>query len=355
MTVTDRIPVRTSSPYTVTVGQDLLADSGRWLAELHAPCTVQLVTDDTVNALYADTVSDSLSAAGFAVHRFAFPHGEASKTTATLVTLLERMAEQALTRTDVVVALGGGVVSDLAGFAAAVYLRGIPHVTVPTTLLAAVDAAVGGKTGVDLAAGKNLAGAFKQPLGVLCDTATFATLPPRELRNGMAETVKTAMLCDTALFDSLENAASLDLAAAVARCIRYKAYVVEQDEHDQGLRQLLNLGHTVGHAVEQCSHFTLAHGEAVAIGMAVITRAAARRGLCADDIAVRLIQTLKAHGLPTDNPYTAEDLLATALRDKKRRGDRLTLVVPRTVGDCVLHDVPTAELAAWITEGSADQ
>ncbi|MBE6768974.1 MAG: 3-dehydroquinate synthase [Ruminococcaceae bacterium] len=355
MPVFDRIPVHTASPYTVTVGQDIVSESGEWLRDLHAPCTVQLVTDDTVNTLYADTVEHSLTAAGFTVHRFVFPHGESSKTTATLVTLLERMAEQEITRQDVVAALGGGVVSDLAGFAAAVYLRGIPHVTFPTTLLSAVDAAVGGKTGVDLAAGKNLAGAFKQPLGVLCDTATFATLPPREIRNGMAETVKTAMLCDTDLFASLENAEDLDLTAAVARCIRYKAYVVEQDERDQGLRQLLNLGHTVGHAIEQCSDYTLAHGEAVAIGMAVIARAAARRGLCTDDTAARLICTLEAHGLPTGNPYTAEELRAVAMRDKKRRGDRLTLIVPLTVGECVLHDIPTAELAAWITEGSTNQ
>ncbi len=354
MPVTDRIPVRTAVPYVVTVGQDLLVKSGAWLGDLHTPCTVQLVTDDNVNALYADIVEHSLAEAGFSVHRFVFPHGEASKTTATLVALLECMAENEITRNDMVVALGGGVVSDLAGFAAAVYLRGIPHVTLPTTLLAAVDAAVGGKTGVDLAAGKNLAGAFKQPLGVLCDTAAFATLPLAELRNGMAETIKTAMLCDPTLFAALENAEIPCLTAAVVRCVRYKAHVVEQDEQDGGLRQLLNLGHTIGHAIEQHSRFTLAHGEAVAIGMAVITRAAAKRGLCDRHTAAQLIRVLKAHGLPTDNPYTADELLTVAIRDKKRRGKRLTLIVPRAVGNCELLDIPAAELAAWITEGSAD-
>lgn len=352
MTVTDRIPVKASVNYTVTVGQNLLSSCGEWLAALHAPCTVVLVTDDTVNALYADTVSESLAADGFTVCRFVFPHGESSKTTATLVALLEYMAEHAVTRTDMIVALGGGVVTDTAGFAAAVYLRGIAHVTVPTTLLAAVDAAVGGKTGVDLAAGKNLVGAFKQPLGVLCDTATFATLPPLELQNGMAETVKTAMLADAALFASLENAEEVDLADAVARCIRYKAYIVEQDEQDNGCRQLLNLGHTVGHAVEQCSEFTLAHGQAIAVGMAVIARAAAARHLCSEETAARLIRTLKAHGLPTENPYTPAELMAVALRDKKRRGGRLTLIVPHAVGDCVLTDIAVDELAQWITEGS---
>ncbi len=352
MTVTDRIPVRASVNYTVTVGQDLLAKSGEWLLDLHAPCVVTLVTDDTVNALYADTVEKSLTAAGFTVHRFVFPHGEPSKSTATLVDLLEYMAQHALTRTDMVVALGGGVVSDMAGFSAAVYLRGIAHVTMPTTLLAAVDAAVGGKTGVDLAAGKNLVGAFKQPLGVLCDTATFQTLPPLERQNGMAETVKTAMLSDPALFSSLENAATIDLADAVARCIRYKAHIVEQDEQDNGCRQLLNLGHTVGHAVEQCSDFTLAHGQAVAIGMAVIARAAAKRGLCATADAARLIAVLRAHGLPTKNPYTAQDLMTVALRDKKRRGNTLTLIVPHMIGDCALHEIAACDLAQWIAEGS---
>lgn len=352
MTVYDRIPVRASVNYTVTVGQSLLAACGEWLADLHAPCTVALVTDDTVSALYGNTVEHSLAAAGFSVHRFVFAHGEASKSTATLVELLEFMAQRALTRADMVVALGGGVVSDLAGFAAAVYLRGIPHVTIPTTLLAAVDAAVGGKTGVDLAAGKNLVGAFKQPLGVLCDTATFDTLPLAERQNGMAEAIKTAVLADPALFTSLEDAATADMAAVVARCVRHKAHIVEQDEQDNGCRQLLNLGHTVGHAVEQCSDFTIPHGGAVAIGMAVIARAAAARGLCSGETAARLIRVLKSHGLPTDTPYTAAQLTTVALRDKKRRGDRLTLIVPRAIGDCALHDIAAEELTAWITEGS---
>ncbi len=352
MTVTDRISVRTAVNYTVTVGQDLLSESGEWLTALHAPCTVALVTDDTVNTLYADTVAHSMESAGFAVCRFVFPHGESSKTTATLVRLLEFMAEHTLTRTDMVAALGGGVVSDLAGFAAAVYLRGISHVTIPTTLLAAVDAAVGGKTGVDLTAGKNLVGAFKQPLGVLCDTDTFCTLPPAEWRNGMAETVKTAVLADTALFATLEDTATLNIADTVARCIRYKADIVARDEKDNGCRQLLNLGHTIGHAVEQCSHFALPHGEAVAIGMAVIARAAHKRGLCTADTANRLIATLRAHDLPTENPYSADQLVTVAMRDKKRRGNHLTLVIPRAIGDGALHEIAAEDLAAWIAEGS---
>lgn len=347
MSVTDRIPVCASTDYTVTVGQGLLADCGRWLAELHVPATAVLVNDDRVNALYGDTVAESLAAAGFSLLRFVFPHGEESKTTATLVQLLEFMAENSVTRTDLVVALGGGVTTDLAGFAAAVYLRGIAHVTVPTTLLAAVDAAVGGKTGVDLAAGKNLVGAFKQPLGVLCDTDTFRTLPEIEWQGGMAEAIKTAALADEALLEQLKE----DLPAAVAQCVRIKARIVEEDERDNGRRQLLNLGHTVGHAVEQCSGFTIPHGQAVAIGMAVIARAAVKRGFCDDAVATRLIGALAAEGLPTACDFSAEELTAAALHDKKRRGDRLTLVVPRTIGHCDLVVIPVEELSHWIADG----
>ena len=354
MKVIEQIPVHASQNYTVTVGQNLLQNSGEWLAALHTPCTVALVTDDTVNRLYADWVEQSLAAAGFMVHRFVFLHGEASKSTATLVELMEFLASHALTRTDLVAALGGGVVSDMAGFAAAVYLRGIPHVTIPTTLLAAVDAAVGGKTGVDLAAGKNLMGAFKQPLGVLCDTDTFLTLPPRELQNGMAEAIKTAVLSDSALFDQLANAATLTpdgLSHAVACCIRYKARIVEEDEHDNGCRQLLNFGHTIGHAIEQQSVFSLAHGQAVSIGMALITRAAVCRGLCDSHTADRLVSALTAHGLPTTCPYSPEELTAVALHDKKRRGNTLTLVLPERIGQCRLHDIPVDTLREWIAQG----
>lgn len=345
--MTTHISVDTAPAYTVTVGAGLLADCGEWLAGLHAPATALLVSDDRVNALYGDTVAESLAAAGFSPVRFVFPHGEASKTTGTLVQLLEFMAENNVTRTDVVVALGGGVVSDLAGFAAAVYLRGIAHVTVPTTLLAAVDAALGGKTGVDLAAGKNLVGAFKQPLGVLCDTDTFHTLPETEWQNGMAEAIKTAVLADAALLEQLKE----NIPAAVARCVAIKAAIVAEDERDNGRRQLLNLGHTVGHAIERCSGFAIPHGQAVAIGMAVITKAAAKRGLCDEGTLARLLEALQAAGLPTACDYTVEELAAVALHDKKRRGDRLTLAVPRRIGHCELIEIPVEELPHWIADG----
>ncbi len=345
-----RVPVNTASPYEVTAGTGLLPRAGEWLAALHAPCTTALVADDTVDALYGDTAAAALEQAGFTVCRFTFPHGEESKTMGTLAALLEFLADRALTGGDLVAALGGGVTGDLAGFAAAVYRRGIPFVQMPTTLLAAVDAAVGGKTAVDLAAGKNLAGAFHQPLGVLCDTDLFATLPAAERQNGMAEVIKSAMIGDPALFAQLENGTVSD-AALVAACVRLKAALVAEDEHDRGARRLLNFGHTVGHAAETLSRFTLPHGRAVAMGMAVAARAALADGLCSADTANRLLALLRANSLPTGCPYPADALAAAALADKKRTGDRLTLVLPEAIGHCRLSTVGMDALPRFVAAG----
>lgn len=354
MSVFDRIAVQASTPYEVVVGRDLLAHSGEWLRTLHAPCTVCVVRDDTVDALYAASVTTALSSAGFRVVSFVFPHGEASKSLATYGRLMEFLAEQALDRQDVLVALGGGVTGDLTGFAAATYLRGVAYVQMPTTFLAAVDSSVGGKTAVNLTAGKNLAGAFKQPLGVLCDCDTFDTLPPDTFANGSAEAIKSAMLADEELFTWFEAEDGLTrecLPAAVARCVRIKGAVVAEDEFDTGRRQLLNFGHTIGHGVERCSEFAVEHGHAVAVGMAILTRAAERAGLC-EPIAARLCAVLQKNGLPTTTEFSAAQLLEAALHDKKRSGDRVTLVLPERIGSCRLHPATFDELRTLIEQGS---
>lgn len=356
MNVFDRIPVAASTPYEVTVGRDLLTQSGAWLRALHAPCTVCVTRDDTVDALYADTVTSSLTAAGFRVIPFVFPHGEPSKSIATYGRLLEFLAEQALDRHDLLIALGGGVTGDLTGFAAATYLRGVGYVQIPTTFLAAVDSSVGGKTAVNLSAGKNLAGAFKQPLGVLCDCDTFDTLPPDTFANGSAEAIKSAMLADEELFTRFEVEGGLAhdaLPAAVARCVRIKGAVVAEDEFDTGRRQLLNFGHTIGHGVERCSRFGIEHGHAVAIGMAIISRATERMGLC-EPLADRLCTVLHRNGLPTATDFTPDELLAAALHDKKRSGDKVTLVLPVKIGECRLHPATFDQLREFIVRGSAE-
>lgn len=346
------IPVRVGDGYTVSIGPGLLNTCGAHLRPLLGDCRLAVITDDTVASQYLEPALSGLRAAGYAPVSHVFPAGESHKTLETLSAMLEFLAAERLTRTDCVVALGGGVTGDMAGFAAAVYLRGVRCVQLPTTLLAAVDSSVGGKTAIDLRAGKNLAGAFFQPAAVLCDTNCLQTLPPAVFADGAAEAIKTGVLCDETLFSLFETGG---LAAApaevIARCVAYKAGVVERDERELGERKLLNLGHTVGHAVEVCSGYAIPHGHAVAVGLAVISRAAARLGWCEDALAERICACLAANGLPVETAFSAPALAQAALADKKRTGGDITLVVPRTLGRCVLNSIPVAELPAVIAAG----
>ena len=346
------IPVRTSPAYSVQIGPGLLGRCGSLLQDMLAPCRMAVITDDTVAPLYLERVTASLTSAGFAVVSYVFPAGESHKNMATLSGILEFLAREHLTRTDCVAALGGGVVGDMAGFAAAVYLRGIRYVQLPTTLLAAVDSSVGGKTAVDLTAGKNLAGAFCQPAAVICDTDCLKTLPPDVFADGAAEAVKTGVLSDEALFALFEDGTlTADPGEVIARCVAYKAGVVERDEKEQGERKLLNLGHTVGHAIEKCSGYVIPHGHAVAAGLAVIARAAEALGWTEESLAARITACLSKNGLPTGTDYSAEALAEAALSDKKRAGGDITLVVPRKIGHCELRKVPVADLLPIIRAG----
>ena len=346
------IPVGTVPPYQVTIGPGLLAQCGGRLRDVLSPCRAAVVADTTVAPLYLRTVTESLRQAEFAVSTFTFPAGEARKNLSTLADILEFLAREHLTRTDCVVALGGGVAGDMAGFAAAVYLRGIRYVQIPTTLLAAVDSSVGGKTAIDLAAGKNLAGAFLQPAAVLCDTDCLCTLPADIFADGAAEAIKTGVLCDESLFALFEDGTlTADPAAVIARCVTYKAGVVERDEKEQGERKLLNLGHTVGHAIEKCSQYAIPHGHAVAAGLAVIARSAERLGWTDGPIAGRIAACLTKNGLPTGTAYPPQALAEAALADKKRAGGEITLVIPRRIGNCGLRKMPVEDLLPVIQAG----
>ncbi|BCK84462.1 3-dehydroquinate synthase [Pusillibacter faecalis] len=346
------IPVGTSPAYAVSIGPGLLSQCGQRLWEVLGRCRIAVITDDTVAPLYLDAVSESLRSAGVSVSSYIFPAGECSKTLATLSDILEFLAGEHLTRTDCVAALGGGVVGDMAGFAAGVYLRGIRCVQLPTTLLSAVDSSVGGKTAIDLRAGKNLAGVFLQPAAVLCDTDCLRTLPPAIFADGAAEAIKTGILCDESLFSLFEDG-TLTAAPAevIARCVGYKAGVVERDEKEQGERRLLNLGHTVGHAIEKCSGYRLSHGHAVAAGLSIIARSAEALGWTEEPIAARIAACLAKNGLPTGTEYPPEALAEAALADKKRSGDSITVVIPRRIGACELKKLPVRELQALIAAG----
>ena len=339
------VEVSASRNYAVKIGAGLLDTLGAELSAI-AKGSVLIVTDDTVAPLYLARAYRSLAEAGFSVHTASIPAGEASKNAENYVRLLHILAEKQLTRTDTLVALGGGVVGDLTGFVAATYLRGLSFVQVPTTLLAMVDSSVGGKTAIDLPAGKNLVGAFHQPSLVLCDTEVLNTLPADTFRDGCAEVIKTAILFDPSLFSHLaEKGLEFDREHVITRCVECKRDVVCADEFDIGTRQFLNLGHTIGHAVEACSHFALSHGKAVSIGTAMMARAFA-----AD--APRIIEVLQTFGLPTHTEYSPAQLAVAALSDKKRSGDMLTLVVPHAVGNCVLQKIPVSELETVIQAGS---
>lgn len=331
-----------SRPYSVHIGTKLLRDCGSFLKELGKRGKVMLVCGTNVDPLYAKTVSDSLSAAGFRVERFVFAAGETAKNPQTLLSLLNAMAEAGLTRADCVLALGGGVCGDLTGLAASLYQRGISFINIPTTLLSMVDSCIGGKTAVDLPAGKNLMGTFYPPALVLIDTDTLSTLPECEIQNGCAEVIKYAFLRKPEL---LELLASRSWDALISECLCVKARYIAQDEFDSGERQFLNFGHTFGHAIEAASAFSVSHGEAVAIGMVIATRYAAKIGLCKPDCLDALKNALVRAGLPTESAYDRSTLLPYLLADKKRRLDSLTLVLPKRLGECVLKPISASSLA----------
>lgn len=341
------VRVKTSATYEVLIGSGLLQKAGEAVKKVISPCKAAIVTDSTVVHLYEETVRKSLEEAGFSVCTFVFPAGEASKNIHTLSHLLEFLAKEEMTRTDMIVALGGGVTGDLAGFGAAVYLRGIPFVQIPTTFLAAIDSSVGGKTAVDLEAGKNLAGAFYQPKLVLCDTDVLQTLPEVVFADGIAEALKYGVLGDAALFEKIAGGDfRQDLEEIIETCVSMKRDVVEEDEFDTGKRQLLNLGHTFGHAIEQKSHFQMTHGHAVAIGMHLIAKAAEAKGIAEKGTAAAIAKALEQNQLPKETEFSPAEVAEGTLRDKKRRGGTISFVFPKKIGDCEIVKIPVEEVEA---------
>ncbi len=345
------IPVNTSKPYEVHIGSGMLDGVGARIRALLPAARAMLVSDDIVAPLYGARVAKSLTDAGYVCDTFVFQSGEARKRLSTLEGVLERLAELHYTRSDIVVALGGGVVGDLAGFAAAVYARGIRYVQLPTTLLAAVDSSVGGKTAVDLAHGKNLCGAFHQPSAVFCDTDTLGTLTEHQIGDGLAEMLKYGVICDEALFEKVKNYQNETMASLIARCVEIKRDIVSEDEFDRGRRQLLNLGHTVGHAIEAASNFSMTHGHAVAAGMGVVARAAEAANLCESGTAQRVCDALDALGLPKGTTFGIETLAPLMLSDKKADGGSINLIVPRSVGDCAVLRKSKEDAAAFVARG----
>ncbi|MBP0989147.1 MAG: 3-dehydroquinate synthase [Oscillospiraceae bacterium] len=342
--------------YPIKTGSGLLQSIGTELAAITKPCRVMIVSDSNVAPLYLLKVTKSLAEAGFFTQTHVVPAGEESKSIAVLGELLEAFAEAHLTRTDLAVALGGGVIGDLTGFAAGCYLRGIRFVQIPTTLLAAVDASVGGKTAVNLAHGKNLAGLFHQPIGVYCDVDTLQTLPEHEIADGAAEAIKHGILDDPALFDIYENGNPAEkYEEIIVRSVIYKSKIVMEDPNEKGVRKMLNLGHTPAHAIERLSNFAISHGHAVAIGLAIVARASVRRGILDSDESARIINTIRRSGLPVLCPYSAADMATVATLDKKAAASDITVILPEKIGQCRMEKMPLTELESLFTDGQEGQ
>lgn len=314
---------------------------------------VCLVSDEKVYSIYGKAIQEGLLAQGIEALSMVFPEGEETKNMASYNRLLNFLAENQLDRDGLIIALGGGVIGDLAGFTAATYKRGIEYVQVPTTILSAVDASVGGKTAINLESGKNLVGAFHQPLMVLCDTQSFETLDKRQWSNGFAEIIKYGLIAGNKLADFLDqyqpnvgndHGTTPPMEDIVSLCVEIKKTFVEEDELDTGLRQVLNLGHTIGHAVEKASAYSLLHGEAVAIGIAKTSKYMARKGLMAGEQLQRILGWLTKWNLPTEYTQELENIYEAITLDKKRKGQTITMVLPYKIGYCRLEEVPIEKI-----------
>ena len=349
-----------SGSYDVLVGRGLLGNVGDIARKTAGGTRAFIVSNVNVSPLYGKEISASLEAAGYKVASKIVGSGESIKNMFELGALLESLAEAELTREDVVIALGGGVVGDLAGFAASIYLRGCNFIQVPTSLLAMVDSSVGGKTAVDLAHGKNLAGTFFQPKAVVADVSCLETISPDLFSDSCGEVIKYGVMCDTELFEELEREPlardSFDadrIERIVARCISIKRDVVDADEREANLRQTLNLGHTIGHAIEASSGYTLGHGSCVAAGMCMIARACAAQGVCNPEAVGRIERVCLAHGLPIGADESPRHLFHQALSDKKRHGDTINVVLIRDIGDIFIQRTPLDDFKRLVELGCA--
>ena len=353
-----RTRVKASKEYEVLTGSGLLDTCGKVMRDVSPNSRkVLIVTETNVAKLYLGAVKASAEEEGFEVYDYIFKAGEASKNINSIAGMWGVMAKAGFTRTDLVVGLGGGVTTDMAGFAAATFLRGINVVQIPTSLLAMVDASVGGKTGIDLPEGKNQVGAFWQPSAVIEDTDCLRTLPDELFAEGMAETIKYAFIMDTALYDLLkensgrgigirEDAALME--KIVGMCVQDKAEVIMSDEFDNGRRQTLNFGHTVGHVIERNSNFTKPHGICVAKGMGIIIDASVAAGTLAPDEAEKMKKLTEAYGLPVEDEITPEEALEGAMNDKKKRGDTLSVIVVDKIGDSKIVKMSPEEYVSFL-------
>lgn len=344
------VKVNTSAPYDILIERGLINNAGQYIKNVTNAQKAFLITDTNVEKFYAEKVLTSLKNNGFDTDIFVYEAGEKRKTLSTISDMYSRMADFNMSRKDIVVALGGGVCGDMAGFAAATYMRGINFVQIPTSLLAQVDSSVGGKTGVDIAQGKNLVGAFLQPILVLIDPDTLSTLPEYYINDGMAEVIKYGCIKDSGLFKTLENENALDIIDdVIERCVSIKRDVVSRDEKESGERMLLNFGHTLGHSLEKIYNFDgLSHGQAVAIGMVMITSASEKADITENGSTERIINLCKKYNLPVSDTADIKEIVKFCANDKKAGGGSVNLVLLKKIGESFIRKTPLGELENFI-------
>lgn len=341
------------SSYDITIENGILDKAGDMVRPLTKAVRACIISDSNVAPLYLSRVVNSFKSAGFEAYSFSYPAGELYKNLDTVNKIMEAFCISQLTRGDIAVALGGGVCGDMTGFASAIYLRGIDFVQIPTSLLAQVDSSVGGKTGCDLPFGKNLCGAFHNPLAVLIDPETLKTLPEHYVRDGLAEAIKAGAIRLPKLFSLFENENFSDFDEIIRQSVQMKADIVQRDFTEQSERTLLNFGHTLGHAIEKYENFCgHSHGEAVSIGMSIITKASEKAGLSKSGTAKRLINCLEAYGLPTETDIPLDTLCELCINDKKSRGNSIKLVLIKDIGEGYTKEFSWNELYNFVKDGN---
>lgn len=348
----DIITVNGSTSYDVYIEHGIIGRMGDVLRDKFPGEKALIVSDSNVGALYLNSVSDSLRDAGYETSTISFAPGEQTKSIDNYILLLNILSERDFSKTDLIVALGGGVIGDLVGFVAATYKRGMHCIQVPTSLLAAVDSSVGGKTAVNLPAAKNSVGIIRNPSIVICDPDVMLTLPDAELHNGYAEIIKYGVLNGTEIIDLLREAIEMqDFRNVIVKSISIKRDIVEMDEGDNDLRQFLNLGHMIGHAIEANSEYSVSHGSAVARGLAIEAKCSALAGYTEMSTYMSISDLLEEFGFDTSDTYSSQNLLPYILQDKRIRDGEIQILVPEKIGQCVMRSLPVIELESFIKLG----
>jgi len=343
-----RIVVKSSKKYNIIIDKDILSKTYEYIQPILKGNLVYIITDDIVDSLYGSVLTDALQDNGASIFKYVIPNGERAKNSDNYIAILNDMASKGISRSDMLIAFGGGVPGDLGGFVAATYQRGIPLIQIPTTLLAAVDSSVGGKTAIDLKEGKNLAGVFYQPDMVICDLSLMNTLPDIVFKDGCAEVIKYGILSGNPLFEQIRKPIKKNIKSIVYRCIKIKRNIVQKDEKDTGIRQLLNLGHTVAHAIELLSGYTVSHGAAVAKGLNLIAKISYAQNLCTKEVLIQITDILHDYDFNTDPLYSARDIADAIIMDKKRSNEYINMILIEDIGKCIIKKTNMSDLTYMI-------